>query len=314
VATVLVLSLAIAVKTAGPTTYRVVPAANEQVVLGQVAAATKITTVPKDLQPSLSSAFDWGGLDESVQCQATYAQTSEGICPLGDLKSDRLMVVYGDSHALMWLPAFEAIARSARLRLVVLGRSYCPAEMVTIANQWTWKDPGGPYLVCDQWHRWAVNWINRHKPRLLVITQENGYFAPSVDGSLPISFSDAQWRAGLVALFNSIHVPNMTEILLGNTPTLIKGGPACLGSHPKDIQFCSEPARSAVQPLNPVERSTARAAGVGYVDPIPWFCSRVCTVIIDHYRVYLDTIHMTATWARYLENVLALSLGLPLVD
>jgi len=221
------------------------------------------------------------------------------------------MVVYGDSHTLMWLPAFEAIARTAHWKLEVLGRFYCPAELVTIANQATWADPGGPYAACDQWHQWAVHWINVQKPNLLVISQVDDYGPPSVNGSPLTYFSETQWRKGLAALFNSIHVPRMREVLLGSDPTLAQAAPTCLSAHPNDIQACSTPAQSAIDPLNQVDRATALAAGVKYVDTIPWFCSTACTAIIDHYVVYVDQNHITATWATYLENVLAQSLGFP---
>ncbi len=312
-ATVLALSLAIAVETAGPTHAQVVPAANEQVVLDQVAAAAKITTVPKDLQPSLSgAAADWGGNYEELQCKAGLTQTNQVICPFGNPKSSDLMVVYGDSHALMWLPAFDAIAKAANMRLVMLAKSYCPAELVTIVSWPTWSDPGGPDTPCDQWHSWAVRWINVHKPDLLVITQENNYGEPNVGGSLPAAlFSNAQWKKGLHQLLASIHVPGMRRVFLGTTPFPLQGGPGCPAAHPDDVRTCSELPRNAVQPLNPVERATALAAGVEYVDPTPWFCSTTCTDIIDHYLVYWDMSHITATWSMYLENVLARALGLP---
>jgi len=307
--TVLVLSLAIVAGSASPTHNQVVPAADEQVVLDQVAAATKITRVPKNLQPSLSGAMsDFGAYVD--KCIPKVEDVSERICQLGDPKSNHLMVVYGDSHILMWLPAFEAIARAADWKLDVLGRLYCPAEPVTIVSFTGWT----PYGVCDQWHRWAVQWINAHKPNLLVISQANNYFRPSVNGAPPIYFSVPQWRNGLAALFNSIHVPGLREVLLGNDPILAQGPTTCLSAHPNDVQVCSTPTPVAVNSLNQVDRSTALAAGVSYVDPIPWFCSTVCTSIIDRYLVYFDTDHITATWSKYLENVLARALGFPPPD
>jgi peptidoglycan/LPS O-acetylase OafA/YrhL len=309
--TVLVLSLAIDAGSASPTHNQVVPASNEQVVLDQVAAAAKITTVPKDLQPSLSeAAADWGGNYESGQCQADQSQSSEHICTLGDPYGTKLMVVYGDSHALMWLPAFEAIAKAAGWRLVVLGKVYCPAEPVTIANQPVWSDPGGPDLSCDQWHRWAAQWINVHKPGLLVITQFPSYLAPRTNGSPPVAFTEPQWLAGFKDLIDSIHVPGMRETLLGTTPTLAQSGPFCLAEHPNDVQLCSTPALQSEQ-IASAEHLQALATGIGYVSPLPWFCSAVCTAVIDKYNVYLEGIHISATWARYLENVLARSLGFP---
>jgi hypothetical protein len=170
---------------------------------------------------------------------------TEQICPLGDLDSSRLMVVYGDSHALMLLPAFETIAAAANMRLVMLAKVYCPAEPVTIVSLTSLT----PYTGCDWWHRWAVRWINVHKPDLLVITQENNYKAPNASSLLPAAlFSDAQWKKGLHQLFASIHVLDMREVLLGNTPSLLQGGPACPAAHPGNVQVCSASPASRCSP------------------------------------------------------------------
>ena len=86
----------------------------------------------KDLQP-VPVGGNWGGGYENASCQASASQSTESICILGDTTARRLMVVYGDSHALMWLPAFDNIARTAHLRLVILAKPACPAELVTVA-------------------------------------------------------------------------------------------------------------------------------------------------------------------------------------
>ncbi len=309
-ATVLILSAFIFGESA-PSSRHVVPAANEQVVLREVAAASRITHVPRSIQPALVKASsDWGGNYESPACVAGESQSSEHICKLGDTTSNRLLVVYGDSRAQMWLPAFEFIAESAHWKLVLLAKDYCPAEPVTIANGN--YSTSGADTKCDQWHTWALRWINEHHPSLLVVSQLSAYDRPASGGHPAEPFTPAQWGKGLATLFTSIKVPNLRMIYLGGTagfPRVVPP-PRCLAEHLADVQACTIPARSAVPLMNPVEESTTRAAGVEYVDPNPWFCSDVCSPVIGHYEVYLDGIHITASWAQYLEIVLANALDI----
>ncbi len=130
-----VLSLIIVTESAGAATYPVVPASDEGAVLQQVAAAAHITALPARIEPPLTrSESDYGGNQEDPQCQAGTTQSRERICVLGDTQSHRLMIEYGDSHAVMWLPALSAIASAAHWRLVVLGKPYCPAEIVEVRN------------------------------------------------------------------------------------------------------------------------------------------------------------------------------------
>jgi hypothetical protein len=147
-----------------------------------------------------------------------------------------------------------------------------------------------------------------------VFSQADNIYGPPVAlGSPPVSFTGIQWQRGLDDLFNSFHVPKKRMVFLGTTPELAQPGPVCLAAHPRDVQVCSSPARSSVPPLNQVDRDTALADDVEFIDTIPWFCSRTCTPIIGNYEVY-DILgdHVSGAWAQYLEDVIAQGLSLPL--
>jgi hypothetical protein len=64
-----------------------------------------------------------------------------------------------------------------------------------------------------------------------------------------------------------------------------------------------------MSPLIAIDRSVVAAHGAEYVDTTPWFCSRSCTAVVGNYDVYLDQFHITATYAEFLQNALAQSLG-----
>jgi peptidoglycan/LPS O-acetylase OafA/YrhL len=307
-ATILVLSLCILDQSASNNQNRVVPVANEQILLREVAASASVTHVPNSIQPALAIApGDWA---VNASCTA-QGGASEHICYLGDTRSDRLMVVYGDSLAAMWLPAFETIATSAHLKLVLLSKDFCPAEPVTIYNA---RVPSTVDTPCEQWHVWATRWINEHDPAVLVISQYSGYERPGSGGQPPQGFSAAQWQDGLAALFASVDVPNLQTIYLGGTPAFAQSTPQCLAAHLTDVQYCGSPVEHAVPLYKPIEQAAAHAAGVEYIDPTPWFCTEVCSPIIENHLVYLDGLHITATWAEYLWHVLADAVDIPVVN
>ena len=134
---------------------------------------------------------------EGPSCIAHLAQAKERICTIGDPQGSKLMVVYGDSHASMWLPAFQWIAKSAHWRLVVLSKPYCPALELTIADPPSLGSANSPDAVCDKWHSWATAWINANKPQVLVVTDESIYKVPVADGSTPRWAYISDWRRGL---------------------------------------------------------------------------------------------------------------------
>ena len=316
VATVIVLSLAIAVETVSPPIYHVTPAANTAQVLQDVAAAPQITTLPKNLEPSLSQAGnDWaawnGNLYTPCANTADISAYSENLCALGDTSSRTNMVVYGDSHTIMWLPAYEALAKAEHLRLFVLVKYFCPATLVTVVNPPGAGGTGGPYASCISWHDWAIAVINSLKPSLVIVAQDSLYKTPVTASGVSDFFAQKVWQAGVTALFNAMKIPDQDKVLLGNIPMLPQSGPACLAKNPSDVQACSAPVRSTLVYLNPADRAGAEAAHAKYIETTPWFCSATCTAVVKNYTVYLDQFHVTGTYAKYLTNALAEALGYP---
>jgi peptidoglycan/LPS O-acetylase OafA/YrhL len=311
ITTIVVLSLVITTQTVSTPHYPVIPAANNEVVSDQVAAAPRITRVPKSIEPSLSQAADdWGGSFEGLNCIAGVRARTQHICTLGDIRGSHLMVALGDSHVLMWLPALNAIAKASHYQLVVLSHWYCPVSVVTVANPPGLFRVGGPFTACDQWRKWAIKWITKKKPSFLLISQEDLYTTPSTRGSAPSLISASRWQKGLLDLLDQVNVPNGREVVLGNIPVLPKVPPPCLASHRDDVQACSAKRSSATTSLATAERSAAASAGAEYIDPTDWFCSTTCTAIVGQYVVYMDQFHVTATYARYLQNVLSEALNL----
>jgi hypothetical protein len=179
-------------------------------------------------------------------------------------------------------------------KLVDLGKPSCPAEIVTPINPPGVGPVGGPYTVCSEFHQWAIRWINRAQPNLLVITQESD----------PFYFTAKEWSSGMSSLLKDIKSPRTRKVVLGNIPVLPKAGPTCLAAHSNDAQACSAPPAVAVSPFTLVERAAALKGGAAYIDATPWFCSSTCTAIIGNYDVYLDQKHLTATYSMYLREVL----------
>jgi peptidoglycan/LPS O-acetylase OafA/YrhL len=307
--TIVVLSLLISAESGGAIPNSSATAANLQTVLHKVAVAKSIAKLPHPLEPEPAVASDdYGGLEEGAGCEASVGESTEKLCFLGDPHSDQLIIVYGDSHAPMWLPAFNSVAKSAHMRLLVLGKPDCPASPVNVANPQGVGPRGGIWGTCTSWHTWAIKTINSLNPNILVISQDTLYTRPYTSPSEASTFSPTQWSRGLKNLFKMIPSERIKKVYLGNIPLLVQSGPLCLSRHPDDVQACSRPVYLSNRSLDSTDRSVAAELHIKYIDPTPWFCSNICTAVVGHYDVYMDLIHVSGAYAQYLSNALAQAL------
>ena len=286
----------------GRASTKVPAAASLPQVLRLVAAARSIRTVPPDLAPPIAQAVsqpaaNLGEPATSTGCVITFAQSTAPACTFGDATSTRTMVLYGDSHAGMWFRALDDIAVRSQWRLVVLFKSACPVGLPT----WT-RGVGGKvrtrWQACDQWHRYALARINQLDPGLLVVSQElnrdpNGF-----------AYTPKQWERGLQQFLDQVTAPRTAKVVLGNIPS--NGGAPCLAQYVDDVQACSGHPTTR---YNEAEMHAARLSGARYIDLTPWFCTVTCSPIIGPFDVYFNTSHVAVGYTRFLETVLAESLG-----
>jgi hypothetical protein len=301
VLTLIVTTVLIQTQGGAGTPPQTVPAYSEAAVARLVASAPKIRQLPPNLTPSLGTASSDFGAPPG-RCTPTDSQISIPRCVFGDPTGSHTMVLYGDSHALMWFRAMDAIATSAHWRLVMIGKGYC------MANHYVKKNTIGHVVpaVCMRWQRFAYARIKRYDPDLVVVTQEVQRIIPGVGGK---SFTPAQWQAALQKTFAALKGPRTKFAVLGNIPNLGFDPPDCLAQHRSDVQACTR----RVLPhnaFNDAERRAVASVGGRYINVTPWFCSSLCTSVVGNYVVYINQLHITGTYSMVLRKVLAQQLDL----
>lgn len=262
-----------------------------------VEASNQIVKIPIDLTPPASwAAFspgqNFGGPPPSRHCGDGVAASVERRCAFGVTNSARTVILYGDSHAMMWFQALDEIANHDGWRLDALTKPACPAAIVSVHPLGRLGDD----MACDRWHRSAVTRINKIRPTLLIVTEET-YRKP--DGGF---YTPEQWQEGLGRLLGSVHATR--TVVLGNTP--MTGGPQCL-VRTRDVQLCSGTENTS---YNSAERRAAQHSGAAYVDVAPWFCAQACSPVIGNMDVYFDAEHVAVGYTMFLEGVLAPAVGM----
>ncbi len=245
--------------------------------------------LPSNLTPSLKRATSIKPRSYSDGCHRTKGQTTVKTCIYGDRRGSRSVVLFGDSHAAMWLPALESIAARRGWKLYSVTKSACPVAKVAH------RLSGHSTADCDAWRRNAQEFIAGIHPDLVI--------AASIERQgLAGQPSYAAWNAGMRLSLKTLIRHAHTVALMGETPRFKGPVPACLAKHRSDTRACDAPRSFALSARRMSDaRATARAVGAIYVRLSDITCpARPCPSVVGHYMVSYDDHHMTPAWVKHL--------------
>ncbi len=264
-------------------------------VAALVAKSSSIKVLPSDLVPPLSEVG--GDFPGAYYPAADHACRGVNVCVFGHLRSRRVVVLFGDSHAQMWLPALVPVAERDDLRLSLVWLPGCPAATVSVWDAGTHSIN----VACNAWRTSMVRLIKKLKPNLVLLASRTS----DIPGPLNHPTTNAMWQAGLETTISELKTTRTKVAVVGDitvfSPVPL---PQCLAANPTSIQTCSvnNPNGKTRQHFA-AERAAAVVEDVPYIDPQPWLCTTTCSPIVGRMAVYFDTFHVAATYAAYLSGV-----------
>ncbi len=252
-----------------------------------VASSTSITKLPSHLVPSLPSApYDTPGhyYPTSANGCSTTSQ-----CVYGDTTSITTVVLYGDSHAQMWLPALAPVATLEKFRLVLVWHSACPYADLTTA-----------WSVCRGFRSTAISEIQKIHPALVLLAEK----VSNVVGPGGTTFTNAQWQKGVETTVTALTTTTTRVAVVGDLSQFDSSVPACLDAYATNVQKCAifNPNPKYTQHFN-AEKMAAAATNAAYVNTQPWLCTKRCSPVVGAMIVFSDQGHVAATYAEYLSGV-----------
>ncbi|MFE4368360.1 acyltransferase family protein [Streptomyces sp. NPDC056835] len=258
--------------------------------------ATAPARLPSNLTPGLNAIKSERSALYRDGCHADYTSTSARPCVFGDRDSDKVVVLFGDSHAAQWFPALDRLAQAKHWRLVSLTKASCKVATVTIVNQHE------PYRSCDIWRNNALAGIDKLRPFLVIASSSDA-------GTLADPERDPLrgWTAGYRTTFQHLTATGARVVALLDTPWPDADAVDCAASYPLRLTTCATTTATALQ--DPTRRKAIRAAaassGVSVIDPEPWFCSPAgdCPIVVDNTLVYRDESHIAETYAEAIAPV-----------
>jgi hypothetical protein len=254
--------------------------------------------LPSNLKPTLDDART-NAPNSRRNCLTKAGFSSAKRCWFGLDGSDTRVALLGDSHALMWLPAFERAAKNEGWRLVTLLKGGCTPMLGTMNTGQYQLDRG---QSCRTWRKNAYAWINDHPVDLLVIAHADSYQIVDTRGR-PITGADKPktWKAGAKKTLDSLAKPSRV-MLMGDIPRNIDNPIKCLFKNPRNISACVSPMET--RPKRTIEvalRTAASHKGAQFRTLFGKICTYgPCPLVQGNILMWRDRHHVTATFANKL--------------
>ena len=152
--------------------------------------------LPSDLEPTLLQAHrDNGGVMKGG-CATRREETALRDCSFGDVSSATTVVLFGDSHAAMWMPAITGIGDQASWRVVPLIKPACTPVEVRV-----WRDElQREFRECDEWRELALDRIRELRPAIVFVGSSRNYDVIDAEGRVVSSGTSDMWLNGLVSV------------------------------------------------------------------------------------------------------------------
>ncbi|HVL23598.1 MAG TPA: acyltransferase family protein [Thermomicrobiales bacterium] len=244
------------------------------------------------------------------ECDVARKDTTSAACVFGNPDAKQTVVVFGDSHGTMWIPAFDEIGRQADWRVVQLTKPGCPAA--DFANYST--SLGREYTECAEFREFAFGTIAELRPDVVVVTgaRKGVIVSDTGEPNSDDTAVDAAWEQGLATSLDRMQPHADRLIVLGDIAYADEPGLDCLSANPDDVEACNVPRDEAVlADHNAMERRVAAAHGADYVDLIPYFCTETtCPAVIGNLTTRRDTLHVAENYALWLSGALGEATGL----
>ena len=249
-------------------------------VVAAVRAAEHGAPLPSPLTPAVD-ALHSDFYFFPAGCTPARGETSSKICRLGRKTSRKTIVVFGDSHAEMWMPTILAMAQRDSWAVVPLVKVRC------VPRSWPGSDE------CGAWYRWAKQQAQALHPDVTLIVGSRAGTHDPLDAIKPIA-----------TLSRSMRRFSASVIVVGDEPDQTRDPVDCLLAPGATMKTCAAKGTPVQLRTEAAVAADARRSGVGFIATLPWFCAHprgstdwLCPLVVNHTITSIDRGHASKTYA-----------------
>ena len=262
-------------------------------VIAAVKAARRGAKIPSVLTPPVSQLLKDNYEFPAGCVPQTDDQTTSNICRLGDASSAKSIVLFGDSHAQMWMPTLLSMAERDGWVVIPLVKSGC--NPATWLGNGYFNTPGALIRACHAWYKWATAQGQGLHPTVTLMAGCCGAAAGSV--------AKAE-RSGYASLAKKMKPFSTSVILVSDNDGISKEPVDCLLAPHATMKTCTPRLPATRFAFIDSLAKLAKDRRFGFLKTRGWFCyQRQCPMVVRRIIVYFDLGHITKTYATALTDV-----------
>ena len=222
------------------------------------------------------------------------------MCQGGDLSSKKVIVLYGDSHASMWMSAIDVIGKKHGYKVHLFAKLACPLVEVAV---WSYQ-LNRPFTECTQWQQKVYPLIQSLNPEIIIVTDQ---WKPAVvDGKKSDFDTPFMWEKEFPIAISRVAKMAAKVFVIGNNPSLTQDPVDCASKPRVNLALCSAGRTQADNAkFNGIEAKAAKSVGGTYIDTVAWACTAsLCPIVIANTLAYFDQWHFSESYVKRLTPAL----------
>ena len=260
---------------------------DEATLLKKVKEGLNIKTIPIGLKVPI----DFASKDFLFECKDDWLMITpspKNRCVLGDTSSSKTIALVGDSHAQEWIVPLESFAKKHDFKIITFTKASCTLTDIQLFDTYLNRD----YPECKLWANEVFGQLNTLKPDVIIANEE------IYPNATPDKFREYMEKLKAISTI---------VIKIEDNPRSKIYVPECLSKNFKTPSQCNLLASDAIyfKEQSENEAKILKELKIPFIKTQEWFCfEQNCPVIIDNIIVYIDSNHITKSFAIYLTTVL----------
>ncbi|CAN5376179.1 SGNH hydrolase domain-containing protein [soil metagenome] len=237
---------------------------------------------------------------EEEGCQVDQVSAEPILCEYGDPDGDVTIAVVGDSKILQWQTVLEDIADEQGWQMISYTKSACAfSSGMQLAK-------GKPYTSCAQWNEQVLDLVLEMDPDLVLTTNRVNQALEDPDDTG--SRTNEAMVEAIVDTWEQLAAADIPVLSILDNPSPGITVYECVADNMDDLSACTFDRETGIESSSAPghQEAAQRVPGTRTIDIRDAICPQeTCVPVIGNVLVYRQTSHITNTYARSLQAVLA---------